>query len=925
MKKRLLCLALCLVLLLPSVLAGCKKDTNIEDKFQQTATTITLWVVTENENSVSEEAQKLVSAKLDAITKDRFKVHLIVNYITEDVYRETLDNEIRGFYETRATTAPISDDEEEQKTAETEVNEWGITVIKYPAILPHQVDIVYIQGEDMFKEYAENGWLSSLDIELNGNSKAIRSNVNANLLSAASYEGDIYAIPNNHAVGEYTVMLLNKELMAETDTDAIYRQGKIDGFFNDYIYNYLEELKAKGSDEVRLINADYDSCLDLLAYFWNINPDTLENEGGLSIIGYRYEDLDQISRSVPLQFNNLFNDPEFTKAFLKLKEYQFDGGYFGTAEEGQTAALSIAQMSYEELAAYRAANSEYYPVVLKNPTISAEDVYSSMFGVCSQTVSLEYSMRVITLLNTNADFRNVLQYGVEGVTYQLVPDPADNSKKIISYSTEYPYHMDIYKTGNAFLAYPEPEMDENIWEYGKIQNRDISGADPTLDLDFRSIVLSTVEQEDDIQFGGRSYLYTAKSGLDREVYLQNPVLKEWIEACDKAGKGTYWLKAFDNSDQIYHSDFYIYSNEYEADFTVLEDAENDLNFALTGRKAGSTVGYVSFDFKSSARVGVYVTVNGARVEAPMTERSIRIPFDFLNTETYQIRLSTDITKSTISANPVLWQWFSENCKTAPVDSLQVLQSSKVMANGKIKYTYLVYAPQVQYLPDISVDPKGSTTAVELDLYFDDTDLEVDPEYGDLDYALWLVTVETEPEVESVQFNLYRNGELAEPTVITPESDPEFTYCGTLNSELIRYLYRLNGKLIEKIEACTNIEELKALLLEIKHLLTPRGEDWILRVNRYDAMDNPVGYQEEAAKYTALSDLVSEFDLEEINYAILCATATKSQLRKDTTLDENGMTVVTEIDIDPKSGEAVVLLDSPYAFYTAWLKSNGYAK
>ena len=35
MKKRLLCLVLCLVLLLPAVLAGCKKQSNIEDKFQQ--------------------------------------------------------------------------------------------------------------------------------------------------------------------------------------------------------------------------------------------------------------------------------------------------------------------------------------------------------------------------------------------------------------------------------------------------------------------------------------------------------------------------------------------------------------------------------------------------------------------------------------------------------------------------------------------------------------------------------------------------------------------------------------------------------------------------------------------------------------------------------------------------------------------------
>ena len=357
MKKRLLCLALCIVLLLPSVLASCKKSINIEEKFQQIATTLTMWVVTEDENSVSAEAAKLVNEKIDEITKSRFKVHLIVKYITEDVYRETIDNEIREFYNVRATTAPIKDQDDEKQYAETEVNEWGITVIKYPAALDHQVDIVYIQDKDMYFDYAKNGWLSSLNLELNGNSKALWSNINSAYLNAAAYNGDIYAIPNNHAVGEYTVMLLNKELMAETSMDAIYRKGQITDLFNLYVFDYLEEMQAKkkaGADWILPINASYEDCLNLLAYYWNINPDTLENEETLSVLGYRYGEAANLSRSTELAFTSLFADQAFTDAFLKLNEYRFDGGYFGTLAEGQTAALTIAKMDYADLAAYRA-------------------------------------------------------------------------------------------------------------------------------------------------------------------------------------------------------------------------------------------------------------------------------------------------------------------------------------------------------------------------------------------------------------------------------------------------------------------------------------------------------------------------------------------------------------------------------------------
>ncbi len=803
MKKRMLCFALCLVLLLPMVLSGCKKQTDLEEKFQQTATTLTMWVVTKDETSVSKEAKEIVTAKLDEITKDRFKIHLVVNYIPESVYRETLDNEIRGFYATRENISPKTG-EDEAKPAETEVNEWGITVIKYPALLDHQVDIIYLEGEDMFKEYAQNGWLSSLNIELNGgNSNAIRENVNSHLLNAASYNGSIYAIPNNHTVGEYTVMLLNKSLADETGIDACLPN--INGLFNDYIYNYLDEIKAKGDSSILPINASYEECLNLLAYFWNINPDTFENEGGLSVIGYRYEDLTEISRSVPLQFQSLFTDPDFTKAFLNLKKHQFDGSY-GELTEGQTAALSIETMDYATLCAYRADDSEYYPIVIKNPTISAEDVYGSMFGVCSQTESLTQCMKVVTLLNTNAEFRTLLQYGVEGKTYKLIPDPLDNNKKTVSYSTEYPYHMDIFKTGNAFLTYPEPDMDENIWENGKVQNRDISGADPTLDLDFHSLAIASMEE-----------------------------------------------------------------------------------------------------------------------------------YDIQNGAAYQVRLNTGMAKSSISSNPVIWgEWFNtDTCKKAADGSLQVLQSQKTMANGKLKYTYLVYAPGLEYEYGVFAKATSQNNQLTVRMDFDDTSewlYETDDDGntglrpGARTYALWLVTVETDQTIESVIFDLYRNGEQAQPNVVVPGTDPEFTYCGTLNAELIRYLYNLNAQLVERIENCANMDELKALLVEIKRLLTPHEDrEWYMEINELDSQNNQVGYAREAAKYTVLSDLIATWDLEEINYAVRAAISTEYVPHKDAQENQQSgaFEFVEDEKYDSKSSEEYEQLSSPYAIYNAWLKNNKY--
>ena len=42
--------------------------------------------------------------------------------------------------------------------------------------------------------------------------------------------------------------------------------------------------------------------------------------------------------------------------------------------------------------------------------------------------------------------------------------------------------MDIYKTGNTFIAYPEENMPYNVWDYGKLQNSDAK-YDPMIEFD----------------------------------------------------------------------------------------------------------------------------------------------------------------------------------------------------------------------------------------------------------------------------------------------------------------------------------------------------------------------------------------------------------------------------------------------------------
>ena len=108
-------------------------------------------------------------------------------------------------------------------------------------------------------------------------------------------------------------------------------------------------------------------------------------------------------------------------------------------------------------------------------------------------------MEVITLLNTNAEAKNLLQYGVEGVNYELDDDGA------LVYLND-AYRMNNLYTGNALLSYPAPGEAAGIREDGKAANRD-SRVSPYFGL---SDVASEIDQNLVAQMRELSDTYMAR-------------------------------------------------------------------------------------------------------------------------------------------------------------------------------------------------------------------------------------------------------------------------------------------------------------------------------------------------------------------------------------------------------------------------------
>ena len=81
------------------------------------------------------------------------------------------------------------------------------------------------------------------------------------------------------------------------------------------------------------------------------------------------------------------------------------------------------------------------------------------------------SMEIITLLNTDTEFRTILQYGAEGVNWEYDPLNPDVINQLKN-----DYKMNIEDTGNIFITYPDfgkPISDWGDKDHGaKKQNLD---------------------------------------------------------------------------------------------------------------------------------------------------------------------------------------------------------------------------------------------------------------------------------------------------------------------------------------------------------------------------------------------------------------------------------------------------------------------
>ena len=452
MKKSIVCLFLGILMLLPFSLTGCGNsgaaDTS-QDKAARAYTTLSFWIVTEDETT--KEAIDAMQEVFNEACKQKYSTQVIFTFCTADEYRAKLDEKLASVdaeaERLKAEKESLKSDKNSTGSAETIVDDDGMTVVQYPELSSAQLDIVLITGKEMYTDLASRGVLLSLNAQLAGSYKDIAKTVYPELLTYSAVNGNYYAIPNKRVIGEYTYLLVDKAMAAK-------------------YYKKASDITTVASvyDLVQMVaeNEDRSEIAPLLAPFeyptlryWSKDYERA------SLIGSLYAG-DMERGHGPVYVRNLLAQEDYRKYATMMFDAELNDYYVKGNED---FAVGVVTGDYGDRFAYA---EKYHCVPVNNPRISEDDVFGAMFGVTKYTVNLARSLEIVQDLLINSGLRNILQYGVENEDFMKNADGTVTLRSTTNYFMKQEY------TGSMFTVYPCTNLGQTaeFTQYAAQQNRD---------------------------------------------------------------------------------------------------------------------------------------------------------------------------------------------------------------------------------------------------------------------------------------------------------------------------------------------------------------------------------------------------------------------------------------------------------------------
>lgn len=465
MKKRLLSLLMCAVLLLTGIMAAsCGDDdgfTYIEGGKPDEPTDLpgrshmTICIYSIRGEGTTDEAILEVEEALTAIALRRFNTSIDLILIDENEYAEQMFAKVKSSIQNYNANLLKKDmqmtQEEREKILSSNIDYYDKDKKPYNVKVSTNLDSEVLNGEldiflvmnpkagspvldpdnhdyynaalteySMFDILCREDALAPLTTMLNGTFAPIKSEIYTQALEYATRRynnanGLIYGIPNTYIYGGYEYIVFNQKYISE-----LYGDTDLTGFASDpaQLAELIKELTEKQKDFSDPADAD--------------NPFDYKN--------------------VEMTFTNT---DEVATAF---QTNEFAIGYISGPKSIETIIEGEHKNALDVVAKVTNYVTDYNMFCDSMFCVGKPALYNN-------SERLTRCMEILQLMQTNKEFRNIFQYGVEGTHYtqfggeEVTPIQGDK--------LETQYFMDPEYTGNMFLLYPSTSWDKEDLEMAK--------------------------------------------------------------------------------------------------------------------------------------------------------------------------------------------------------------------------------------------------------------------------------------------------------------------------------------------------------------------------------------------------------------------------------------------------------------------------
>lgn len=329
---------------------------------------------------------------------------------------------------------------------------------------------------------------------------------------AASFDGEIYAVPNEQIWANCQSICLREDLVKKYNFDVEKLKsyvGDDDKFWGYMAEGYWEKVKEQDPDLIPF-KSDGNTTYEYQDY------DTFPGYAAYDIRTGKVVDLSQTDFQLKYfkRMNNWFKNGYMRKDILTVTDTNSDwnAGRYASGDSVYKPGVEIQQKQLT--------GRDWIIIPFTRTSITRGAIQATMTAVSATSKNPDKAIELIKLVNTNEDLYRLICHGIEGKHYEKLED---GTIRLIADSGYDP--QGDWKFGNQYNAYVQEGQPLDVWEQTKKMN-DEATPSPLIGFSYdKNDILTETTEIDTV---GKKYHYSTMTDVDKDYAA-------WASDIKKAG------------------------------------------------------------------------------------------------------------------------------------------------------------------------------------------------------------------------------------------------------------------------------------------------------------------------------------------------------------------------------------------------------